>query len=255
MAFDSTNYYQLDYIQSGDSPSNTQYIDTGIIATNGVLKMTASFNGVYTGTQYQTYFGTRIGSGNIASFIFGRSSMLGYGLKGAWKAGLVAYSANTIYEIVSSLYYPNASLTVDGIEYGLTTNFTALNASAEHHYLFAYNNSGAVIPDYGMKLYDMKWYASPTDYANDNASYHFVPAMGKPGTPNDGVVGLYDVINQTFLQNAGSGTFTYGSIIPTGTPVYVKVGGVWKTGNLFIKQGGTWKSGTLFIKVSDTWHS
>lgn len=43
------------------------------------------------------------------------------------------------------------------------------------------------------------------------------------------------------------------AIVPSGTIIWTKVAGVWKTTTVFTKVSGIWKTATPFIKISGTW--
>jgi hypothetical protein len=66
-------------------------------------------------------------------------------------------------------------------------------------YVFATNYNGSVYANATAKLYVMKI------YDNGTLIRHFVPCK-----KSNGAVGLYDVANQTFYSNAGSGSFIAG---------------------------------------------
>lgn len=66
-------------------------------------------------------------------------------------------------------------------------------------YLFAVNNNGTATLQAHAKLYSCKI------YDNDTLIRNFIPCKNPSG-----VVGLYDLVNNQFYQNAGTGTFTAG---------------------------------------------
>lgn len=69
-------------------------------------------------------------------------------------------------------------------------------------FLFAQNESGSArhVRD-SMRLYYCKI------FTNGVLQKEFIPCYRK----NDGVIGLYDLVNNAFYTNSGSGTFTKGS--------------------------------------------
>ena len=73
--------------------------------------------------------------------------------------------------------------------------------------LFAYNRGGSIGEKIAAKLYGLKLSDNGSDVAN------FIPAKRN----SDGVVGLYDLVSKSFFTNAGTGTFTAGSEIPSAT--------------------------------------
>ena len=80
------------------------------------------------------------------------------------------------------------------------TSFTAPDTLC----LFAYNENGTPILFSDMVLYSCQI------YDNGQIVRDFVPAKRN----SDSVVGLYDIVNGIFYENAGTGTFTAGAEVP-----------------------------------------
>lgn len=92
------------------------------------------------------------------------------------------------------------------------------NTTGRNYYLFAINYSGGALTTANARVYGCKLYNGSTLVRD------FVPCIRQ----NDDTVGMYDVVNNTFYSNAGTGTFVAG---PTGEPVtnaYAKVNGTWQ---------------------------
>ena len=252
MAFDYDNYVPVEYLESNGDP----YIETDIPLYDGTAEMDVSFNAINTSTSYQVLMGGRSTNG-IAVFLLTRNSALGYGYKGTWKGGLASYAADTRYLITTDLLPSPASakMNVNGTDYGVQGNFSALPSPSAYYYeIFSYNQkSSGSAHQYpctsGVKLYSLKWYD-----ASGILQYNFVPCRTKDATP---VGGLYETINEKFFGNAGTGSFTFGSDISSGSNVYLKINGSWvQADTVYIKSGGTWIPATqVYIKDSGSWTS
>lgn len=117
-----------------------------------------------------------------------------------------------------------------------------------------------------------------TDKSTGNLVRDCIPAKRK----SDSKVGLYDLINNVFYTNSGSGTLTYGVVVTgqenvtsTNNPLTFtiqidttmtanflmvancrfKVNGSWKNGMLYKKINGAWVYGDAYVKVNGSWKS
>jgi len=211
-----SEYQQVEYIES----TGSQYIDTGFIPNNNsrfVLKTNM--------TKYKGWaFGVQDNS--LASFDFGFAVSTSADIS----KSLVCY-ARTSYIIEES--YHSKVITIDlnknkcYIDDVLINEFeeTAL-ISSYPVYLFSGNSYGNANTRSRIKVYSFEI------YDNDNLVRNFIPCYRK----SDNVIGLYDLVNNTFYTNQGTGTLLKGSnvsIPPTPeTPIEVESVGE-KTKNLF----------------------
>lgn len=83
--------------------------------------------------------------------------------------------------------------------------------------VFALNRSGHIIEYGSINLYSLQM------YLNNTIARDFVPCI----RDSDGTVGMYDLVEQKFYGNAGSGSFTAGPEV-INDDIYVKVNGIWK---------------------------
>lgn len=99
-------------------------------------------------------------------------------------------------------------------------------------------------PQYGCacKLYGLQmWHYG-------NLVRNLIPCYRK----SDNVIGLFDTVGMTFYTNIGTGNFTKGNNIATGTgwlkgKTYYKKNGAWvKAKKIYIKVDGQWKIGTNY---------
>ena len=96
-------------------------------------------------------------------------------------------------------------------------------------YLFALNNGGAIEEYSTSTIYSCKF------YDNNELVRHFVPAKRRA----DGVLGMYDMVTDSFYTNVGSGTFT-AIEYPDASPLpasYTPVNYIESTGTQYINTG------------------
>ena len=180
-------YQEVEYIES----NGTQYIDTLEYAKNNMrieldMKLTSADGD-------QKFFGSYGGSGICLGTLgnkwrFGNSS---------WQYNTGTTTNSRILVVVASNNYM-----FGGSAYNSSSN--AITANNSHTMLamgIAYN--GSVFAKANMRLYNLKIF--------DNGSLirDYVPCYLK----NGGTIGLYDMVTGTFIENAGTGTFTKGNDI------------------------------------------
>ncbi|MBP5794934.1 MAG: hypothetical protein J6W41_02870, partial [Alphaproteobacteria bacterium] len=93
------------------------------------------------------------------------------------------------------------SFTYNGtsVSRSVSRNFT----SRYHLFLFAVSRNGVdPIAVSNVRLKYFKW------YRNDELIHEYIPAKRN----SDGVIGLYDTVNNRFYTNAGTGTFIAGQV-------------------------------------------
>lgn len=190
-------YTQVDYIES----SGTQYIDTGIKgnqdtkvnldfeATNFSYPGNKSIIGSRTGAT-EKHYGITISGGANPYLYSGYNNVSQQG---------VQISLNTKYNVFKDkniMYLDNTEIT----NATYTTFETPTNM-----FIFAMNEGGAKFYS-SIKLFKLKIY-------NDNVlERNFIPCYRN----SDNEVGLYDLVNNVFYTNQGTGVFTYGSEIEKG---------------------------------------
>lgn len=183
-------YTFVEYIES----TGTQYINTGVNADDIHYSFNIDFYGYETQPkQYSRVFGYQ----QVGGIFLGRKFWYGDNLDinsteelGIFNDGRHSVFANKDYAIV------------DNVEYLLNTSPTSLikNFSNKIAIFGAFQgNSGAIKNDSfsKIKLYNFKIYHS------NNLIRNFIPAIRN----SDSVIGLYDLVNDTFYENAGTGTF------------------------------------------------
>lgn len=183
-----SGYSQLRYIQS----SGTQYIDTGF-KPNQNTRVVLRCNIINSG-ETVFVFGARIAYQNTSFTLHIEGGVFKdhYG-SNVW--------TSAISDSGEHLIDKNKNVTtIDGTSYTYTTETFQ---SAYNFQLFALNQAGSV----DSRRVSMKIYSCRI-YDNGMLVRDFVPAMDSSGT-----VGLYDLANNTFYANAGTGSFTAGPLV------------------------------------------
>jgi hypothetical protein len=181
-------YQQVEYLES----TRTQYIDTNL-----------AFNTLYT---YDVSVSYNNLSETYAMGIVGAPSMY----VGVHNTLFTTYSDNNIngnrlpYIVGNRVNYvlKNGSQTIDTVE---VSTHTITKTNMLNVYLFALNNQNTNAADYfgKTKMYYYKVMQGET------VIQHFIPCYRKA----DNVAGMYDVVNDKFYTNAGTGNFIVGGDI------------------------------------------
>ena len=200
-------YQEIEYIES----TGSQWINTNVNAQNGYkIKCSASFaNGAN-----KNISGIQTGSGNNyyrafgawASAQTGTKFSLGIGVGGAVNTDKI-YNINQKYELEANLSATNPYLKIDGENATFTESPGGVLSNRLPNgniYLFALNNNGSVATGFIGKLY-----GNIEIYVEDIVVRNFIPCYRK----SDNIIGLYDLINNVFYTNQGTGTFSKGSNI------------------------------------------
>lgn len=185
-------YDELEYIES----SGTQWIDTGIVPFDGIK------------AKLDIEFGT---GSHTNSKVFGVGGDNGWGTYFASSSMWDNYNDDT-NTTVSGTYEGTLSIVKDGNTTKITgsafadktiTRTNTLPSQTLPIYLFNKNGSSrqlGIFKCYGLSISD----------ADDVPLFNGIPAKRL----SDGVVGMYDIVSDTFLTNQGSGEFIGGKVIP-----------------------------------------
>lgn len=188
-------YTQVDYIKS----TGTQYIDTGVYGNlKTEIRVKASSNG-----ESAQLFGDITTQSRAISCNFGFAQAIGsrFGNK---NVAVILGNYITIdipFELIENkngMYIDN----VEVIAFDTTDEFTTTNTLL----LLNRNSSSGAIANRGFgNLYNCEIYDGNTLIRN------FIPCYRN----SDNEAGLYDLVNNVFYTNQGTGVFTYGSVAPT----------------------------------------
>jgi len=196
-------YQQVEYIES----TGTQYIDTGYVnsSDNNPYKIEIDFK--FESLSNDGFvFGTARNTGNQYSFIFGYNlsdnawifSRLGSSGSGI-RFGTPDTSRHTIK------YVFNEGLYFDGVLESTTVEQASTSISSNKNIgLFARIRGTTPNAYSNIRMYSCKFYESENILVRD-----FVPCYRK----SDNVAGLYDVVNNEFYTNSGTGNFVVGADI------------------------------------------
>jgi hypothetical protein len=221
-----SEYTQVDYIEG----HRAEYIDTGFKTTPKTkIETTFQFTQV-TPTQQRIFgnyysetdglvFTTYInGAGNFAWACQNNT--------GNWINTGITADTNKHTFIVDSL---NNSVSIDN--YNATITTTRTNNSLTSILLFVYRYENGVDKN---TLSYLKMYSTKI-YDNNVLVRDFIPCYRN----SDNVVGLYDIVNDVFYTNQGTGAFTYGSVVNIPNPNYPQdVEVVTGEQNIIISQNG-----------------
>lgn len=196
------SYTQVEWLGA----TGTQYIDTGV-NPNNTLKAVCNL------TLNSNYAFAEGRAGQYISFgIMNHTSAYRARIRNG--SGSNADSASTVP--TGDGVFHNFELSqadgfwIDGVRIGTFNSYTYTDTNSL--YLFAFNSNGSPLSGaYAtgkikrMKLYD-----------NGSLVRDFVPAIRN----SDNVAGMYDLVNDTFYTNAGTGTFETGNEIVQPTPEF-----------------------------------
>lgn len=191
-----SQYQEVEYIES----TNRQYIDSGVIGrpnievkAKAIFTDSANFSNLGLVGSRQTSGGTRF---YIISIYSNRWHL---GLGGDQTSDTLP-KKNILYDIHSSFIEGKFVLYVDNdIILSGNTNIETTYPL----YIFGVNNYGNVSRLASAKLYSLEIIQDNTLVRN------FIPCYRKA----DGEIGLYDIVNNRFYTNSGTGTFIKGNDI------------------------------------------
>lgn len=206
-----SGYTQLEYIES----TGAQYVDTGfnITPTNYQnLKMSIICEKIGQGTSANAWLidGSSTTNAYFYMGVYNGKYYYGYGTSDH-DTGIAATSGKKVYILDAPLKKfrvpneVNVSITIEKV------------TSSGPIILFGFSYSS--VRSYAEKVYSCQI------YDNDVLTRNFIPCKN-----SSGAIGLYDLVNSKFYNNAGTGAFTAGPevIWPSNDAVYIKINGVWK---------------------------
>ena len=204
-------YKEVEYIES----TGTQYIDTGYIPkTNTKLELTLSFSGEFSPGQENTtifssqasqqsdWFGLNFGgasSQNNTLFAWPDKSYYVTGnIESFTITDDIRTNKNTIIMENGKITYGTAGRNITSKSNDQTTNMILFGTAN-------FGNTPIPISAYNMKVFRLKL------YENDSLVREYVPCY----RTSDNEIGLYELVNNVFYPNNGTGTFNKGNDIET----------------------------------------
>lgn len=185
-----TGYTQVDYIES----TGTQYIDTGIVNSANIRIVDCvssegsdAFSGATLSNDWTNNSRFKWGSnGNVYYGYASNSPSIGNASLDTYYIYDLANGSQKINDIEKTTYtlsvFSQYTITLFCLRQGENVNLSSSSQRRKY-----------------TKIYD-----------NNNIVRHFIPCYRN----SDNVVGMYDLINNVFYTNQGTGTFNYGGILP-----------------------------------------
>lgn len=187
-------YQEVEWIQS----SGTQYIDTGFVPNNNtrvVMDIT-----VLNGT-VSTFFGARKGAtdSSFTAFCLGTTSLRSDYGSSQKSLSISGVGSRVVVDANKNVFnYGSYSVTHSAATFNSTYSLYLLQNNYQGS---ADDNSCMAAILYASQVYD-----------NGTLVRDYVPCYRK----SDGAIGLYDIVNDGFYGNAGTGTFTKGADVSGG---------------------------------------
>lgn len=182
----------LEYIAS----NGTQYIKTGVMPNN-VSRIEVSFTPLYVDTAWRAIFHTELSSSpwNGMGLRFNTAKKIDFGNGHGSGGAFVDAVIGTKYEV--DCYCTDGHIIINGETYEMNPPGTMVNTE-----LYAFASNVANSPNmYGhIQLHYLRFYD-----LDDNLIRDYVPIEDF-----NGVACLRDLVSETYVRNAGSGTFTAG---------------------------------------------
>lgn len=187
-------YRKVEYLES----SGTQYFDSGIEAKYSV--------GIYTKFQCLSIVNAAIcgaiNRGETSGY-YNRHHLSPAGNIGYWYAKNSSINSSTIKDTVNdtaiNTFYLNPATGVYKVN-NSTSHFTALQGTTGSNYgVFGRLSSSIVMQSRPVRIY---WFIMMD---NNIVVRHFIPVVRN----SDDKPGMYDLVNDVFYTNAGTGEFTY----------------------------------------------
>ena len=206
-----TEYQEVEYIES----SGTQYIDTGVVATSG-FEIDIKINiDTVTGVMAPILYAHEPSEPYKRNFIAYTSSKK-MEIDAGDKITQTSVTLTGDDVIKASNVENNFYLTVNGTNYTPTVTTAASNLEYSGRTMHLLHGNGYDVGYTSGKVYYCKITVDGTLVRS------FVPCYRK----SDNVAGLYDLVNNVFYTNAGSGVFAVGADSNKYVTVAVTPGGV-----------------------------
>lgn len=204
-----SGYTQVDYIES----SGTQFIDTLFYPTPQI-KIESYFEFTDVSRKQQRLFGIGNSDSNglVITFYINGSGNFAWACQnntGNWTSTGKAANVNKNFITIDSL---NDSVNLANL-YNQTITSTRTNTSTKTLLLFGHRGDLATIDTSTISF--VKMYSTKI-YDNNVLVRDFIPCYRN----SDNEVGLYDLVNDVFYTNQGTGAFTYGSVVDIPNPDY-----------------------------------
>lgn len=185
-------YIQLEYIES----TGTQYINTGYALIGNRDDIELDFY-----LSDNTVRNNIVGARNATtSQVYTVNTMSNGKWRFGWKNSSITYDVQaTIGRHIVKVEHDGGIFKVDGVVVGQEGN-SSITTPVKGGVLAIRSSQGVGVYYSYCKVYEYKMWRDGV------LKVHLIPAMRN----SDSVVGMYDIINDRFLTNSGTGTFGYG---------------------------------------------
>ena len=180
-------YQRVYYIQS----SGTQYIDTGVTLNEDIF-CELDFSLTETTSSETDIFGADVSPYPVVGTL---NSKFRFRVTSAFLSDTISVDTDR-----HKLFWSSTKITLDGLT--LVSGSAGAYSTAYSAYLFAANTSSGANYFSKVRIYSCRIHNKDTGKVIRN----FLPCYRK----SDGVIGMYDLINDIFYTNSGSGTFIKG---------------------------------------------
>ena len=191
-----SEYQEVEYIEN----TSTSYIDTGIISKYGI-KTKVGAQVVTTTTTYEAVIGAYIPNRDVVGFISNTRPYLGTPTEGtAIGSDADLIDATKYYDIET--YRASDGYSKWGDTFSKDYSYSDFTNTVNYT-LFCRNKGASQDYPFKGRIYYCKIYDNGTLVSN------MIPCYRK----SDNVIGMYDIVRNTFFTNNGDGTFTKGTDI------------------------------------------
>lgn len=219
-----SEYQEVEYIEKQYSASNSSYINSGITASNDLVVEAELFNEIGTTDGACAVFGSRVGFKN-KDYTLNFTNAVSNGTKYDSRFGSNAYNYGSYLVEYPKNYHiltwGNGEVKING-ETKLAMDNTSFQSTL-NVFLFAGNSNGSVGFFEGSGKTKVKWLKMTK---NGVLVRNFIPCYRK----SDNEIGMYDLVNNQFYTNQGSGSFLKGKdVIYTSTNAVSFATDSWET--------------------------
>ncbi len=187
-----SGYTGLEYLQS----TGTQYINTGVVFDSGSLKFETDVYVTANITSEEDFIGNFTGSTLTAGFVGGFLNGITFLYSSSPNVNVPRIKQNSWQKYIGEFTNSNQMiLTYDG-----TTVSATRTKQHNSSPIVLFRGSNSYMPAKHIRL------GIVSIYLNNTMVRNFVPAKRN----SDNVLGLYDLANDVFYTNAGTGTFAAG---------------------------------------------
>lgn len=197
-----SDYTKVEYIKN----TGGQYIDTGLFPLEiSSGKFDISFDEISTGTSYFMggYYTATSGSNYYSPLLINKNNnKVGLGFAGEWGTSNFTWNLGDRHKVSFTIISGKQTLSIDGDEVINKDSTMERPETTATVPILTYQYQNNRFSAYGWKgkIYSIKLYGN-----NNELIRNFIPCYRN----SDNKPGLYDLVNNVFYTNQGTGDFTY----------------------------------------------